>query len=341
MAGGDRGHIAVNVPSPVVPYVPNNIQQTGLGADMVSDGSIWQNFQKTSRLGAISSKSQSSLNGIQQIYLSKLSDKLSNDQINEPKPQHVPSHSTQTSSAADFSSFHEPNQTPKLKVEGDDYSIDEGYHETDRIDVPSLIEPYTVGQTPKRRPYSKISSKVDPNALIYSQKSAPYGEQFPSYVPPSIETLMGSTLNTQKRLAAGNNIVYGRGKVNKSKSIKEQVEVTKHDPVFTDEPRKINNVLAGSGFMGKDNEEYDYEDADYADYSEYDDDYESDFENSGDYYDLEGDTYLEKLNNKLRLVDDILNESNSDLVSEDGKTNLLPDLVKLWQQTVKDESELS
>merc|ERR1712020_745057 len=154
---------------------------------------------------------------------------------------------------------------------------------------------------------SKISSKVDPNALIYSQKSAPYGEQFPSYVPHSIETLMGSTLNTQKRLAAGNNIVYGRGKVHKSKPIKEEVEVT--NPISTGEPRKINNVLAGSGSMGKDNEEYDYEDTDYDDYGEYDDDYESD---------------LEKLNNKLRLVDDILNESTSDLISEDGKTNLLP-----------------
>ena len=334
MAGGDRGHIAVNVPSPVVPYVPNNIQQTGLGANMVSDGSIWQNFQKTSRLGAINSKSQNSLNGIQKIYLSKLSDKLSNDQINDAKPQHVPPRATQTASAADFSSFHEPNQTPKLKVEGDDYSIDEGYHETDRIDVPSLIEPYSAGRTPDRRPSSKMSSKVDPNALIYSQKSAPYGEQFPSYVPHSIETVMGSTLNTQKRLAAGNNIVYGRGKVHKSKPIKEQVEVT--NPVFTGEPRKINNVLAGSGLMGKDNEEYDYEDTDYDDYSEYDDDYEGDFENSGEYYDLESDTYLEQLNNKLRLVDDILNESTADLVSEDGKTNLLPDLVKMWQQTSKE-----
>ena len=97
MAGGDRGHIAVNVPSPVVPYVPNNIQQTGLGANMVSDGSIWQNFQKTSRLGAINSKPQNSLNGIQKIYLSKLSDKLSNDQINDAKPQHVPPRATQTS----------------------------------------------------------------------------------------------------------------------------------------------------------------------------------------------------------------------------------------------------
>ena len=331
MAGGDRGHIAVNVPSPVVPYVPNNIQQTGSGANMVSDGSIWQNFQKTSRLGAINSKSQNSLNGIQKIYLSKLSDKLSNDKIKDAKPQHVPARATQPSSAADFSSFHEPNQTPKLKVEGDDYSIDEGYHETDRIDVPSLIEPYAAGRTPKRRPSSKISSKVDPNALIYSQKSAPYGEQFPSYVPHSIETLMGSTLNTQKRLAAGNNIVYGRGKVHKSKPIKEEVEVT--NPISTGESRKINNVLAGSGSMGNNNEEYDYEDTDYDDYGEYDDDYESDFENSGDYYDLESDTYLEKLNNKLRLVDDILNESTSDLISEDGKTNLLPDLVKLWQQT--------
>ena len=51
--GGDRGHVVVNVPSPVVPYVPSLAQRkaNGGGNALLSDGSIWQNrLQQKSKL---------------------------------------------------------------------------------------------------------------------------------------------------------------------------------------------------------------------------------------------------------------------------------------------------
>ena len=72
----------------------------------------------------------------------------------------------------------------------------------------------------------------------------------------------------------------------------------------------------------------------YDDYSEYDDEYS---ESSGDYGEIYDDKYLESLNKKLKLVDEILNESSSDNLSKSGKEDLLPDLVKLWQETMKRE----
>ena len=255
------------------------------------------------------------------------------------------------SSAADFSAFEETNKGPILKVQGDDYSYDDGYQETDRIDVPSLIDPYVAGPRPVKntiaigsiggpeypnsnsennRGTSSMKTRIDPTALIYSSKTAPYGQQFPSYVPHSIETLVGSTLNTEKQLSAGNNIVYGRGKIDTSDDI-HQVEDEKIDYDY-DAPNRANNIK--NIFAKKKSFDDVLEEEYYDDYSEYDDEYS---ESSGDYGEIYDDKYLESLNKKLKLVDEILNESSSDNLSKSGKEDLLPDLVKLWQETMKRE----
>ena len=68
------------------------------------------------------------------------------------------------SSSADFNSFGESGTDSTDQ----DYEYDLGYIETDRID-------------PKQ---------IDPNAVIYSANSAPYGEQYPSYLPKSMATMV-------------------------------------------------------------------------------------------------------------------------------------------------------
>lgn len=70
------------------------------------------------------------------------------------------------SSSADFNSFGESGTD--LSSADQDYEYDLGYIETDRID-------------PKQ---------IDPNAVIYSANSAPYGEQYPSYLPKSMATMV-------------------------------------------------------------------------------------------------------------------------------------------------------
>ena len=70
------------------------------------------------------------------------------------------------SSSADFNSFGESGTD--LSSIDQDYEYDLGYIETDRID-------------PKQ---------IDPNAVIYSANSAPYGEQYPSYLPKSMATMV-------------------------------------------------------------------------------------------------------------------------------------------------------
>ena len=72
------------------------------------------------------------------------------------------------SSSADFNSFGESGTD--LSSTDQDYEYDLGYIETDRID-------------PKQ---------IDPNAVIYSANSAPYGEQYPSYLPKSMATMVSN-----------------------------------------------------------------------------------------------------------------------------------------------------
>ena len=93
--------------------------------------------------------------------------------------------------------------------------------------------------------------------------------------------------------------------------------------------------MTNSKSFEKDTEESEY---DY-DYSEYDDEY-NEFEEGGENYEDEmyNDKYLESLNKKLQLVDEILNKSSPDNNMLKGeKDDLLPDLVKLWNESKKRE----
>ena len=331
--GGDRGHVAVNVPSSVVPYAPvyaptqNDINDRGL----VSDSSIWQKFQRNSNRRVSNPNSKTSEVNVQTTFsynpsldhldmaLTEQNSFLRNDNLKHKPSDYVNNGNQKTpirqtssqASTADFSAFKDTNMQPKLKVEGDDYSYDEGYHETDRIDIPSLI---------------------DPNALIYSSNSAPYGQQYPSYVPHSIETLMGSSLNTKKHLSAGNNVVYGRGKIAVPENTTEDANTLLSSSASSG---RKNVFMTNSKSFEKDTEESEY---DY-DYSEYDDEY-NEFEEGGENYEDEmyNDKYLESLNKKLQLVDEILNRSSPDNNMLQGeKDDLLPDLVKLWNESKKRE----
>ena len=330
MEGGDRGHIAVNVPSPVVPYVPNQALEQ---SDIFSDGSLWQKLQQTSGLAKNPQRpvnqvlsSQSNIQGITSTYdFSHSKVDQSNLITSSLNPQQPSSHHSNiqnqktvakisdVTSAADFSSFKDTNQPPLLKVQGNDFSEDEGFHETDRIDVPSLI---------------------DPNALIYSSNSAPYGEQFPSYIPDSIATVVGSTLNTDKQLSSGNNIVYGRGKVSASKKDNAETRDLKKNTKTSSKLSNLKNVFMKPNSYEDVTGEDEYYDEDYDDYDDML--YSDNFEHSGDDYidDLyEDDKYLQSLNRKLKLVDQILKESESENLSQTVKDDdRLTELVNLWEK---------
>lgn len=111
------------------------------------------------------------------------SSRVSNSEPPKPPAAAVRPHTKPSS--ADFSAF---GTTTESYDPSDDYYYDEGFVETDRIDPP----------------------QIDPNALIYSAKSAPYGEQFPSYLPKTMETRIGTSTDSQKSFETGDNVVYGK-----------------------------------------------------------------------------------------------------------------------------------
>ena len=360
----------VNVPSPVVPYAPTHIQRHGLNDEVVSDSSIWQKFQQTHSLRVNEPHYQTSniqaqttqpdkilyysSNGVQPVNYSTMPNATSQHTttpsftIENKKVR--PNENPFQSPAADFSSFKTTMQKPNLKIENGDYEYDEGYEETDRIDVPSLIDPYVVGSSVNKQRVSvgivgnpeypnrnrknnlrfpSIKSKIDPNALVYSSKTAPYGQQFPSYVPHSIETLVGSTLNTEKQLSAGNNIVYGRGKVVKSKEGIEQSRNLNDKHEILKKSSDTRNIFMTNDSFEKEigeKEYYDY-DSEYYEYIEP--------EGSGDYDDIYNEKDIDNLKKQLVLFDKILNDPSSETLSKDAKDDMLPDLVKLWKETMK------
>ena len=130
--------------------------------------------------------------------------------------------------SADFNSFADSN----LDSYADDYQYDVGFVETDRIDV-----------QPSRQ------ANMDPSAILYSQQAAPYGEQFPSYFPKTMETRVGSADSLSKTLVAGDSVVYGKMQSG------------------------ISNSGSPSSSSGDDYYLYDYEDEFY-----YDDDYDESVE---------------------------------------------------------------
>ena len=151
---------------------------------------------------------------------------------------------TSSSSSADFSSFGAGTHSGSSTATND-YEYDMGYIETDRID------------------------QIDPNAVLYSANSAPYGEQYPSYLPKSMATMVGTmkSQDSSKTFVTGDNVVYGK--------FPEGAEATKDINIYDDDTA----------------DEYYYED----EFEYYDDDY--------DYYDSKEDD-LKELKAQLGVLSD-------------------------------------
>ena len=169
-SGGDRGVMPVNVPAPVVPYVPSSAKTSSISRTQPKP----------------TSKATSTVIKANNLEKRKLRE-------NESQDSSSLSSATPTSAAAsaDFNSFSE--RSDEGKDDYYDYEYDAGYKETDRIDV----------QTPL---------VIDPNALVYSQHSAPYGQQFPSYVSDSIHTMVGTLGqdSSSKNFMTNDHVVYGK-----------------------------------------------------------------------------------------------------------------------------------
>ena len=152
--------IPVNVPAPVVPYVPSSAKMGTLPTMLKAQS------KPTSKATSIIKP-----NNLEKRKLSASS-------------------SVATPASADFNSFSERTDDGQDYY---DYEYDAGYKETDRIDV----------QTPL---------VIDPNALVYSQQSAPYGEQYPSYVSDSIHTMVGTLGQdtSSKNFMTNDHVVYGK-----------------------------------------------------------------------------------------------------------------------------------
>ena len=109
------------------------------------------------------------------------------------QPQPTKISERRLTSSADFNSFAETEDDSGARSDDYDYAYDHGFVETDRIDV----------QSP--------SMTIDPNALVYRQNSRNYGEQYPSYVAKTIQTMVGTMGNkdSSKSFGTGDNVVYG------------------------------------------------------------------------------------------------------------------------------------
>merc|ERR1719273_1460141 len=168
-SGGDRGVMPVNVPAPVVPYVPSSAKTSSISRTQPKP----------------TSKATSTIIKASNLEKRKLRE-------NESQDSSSLSSATPTSAAAsaDFNSFSERSDDGQDDYY--DYEYDAGYKETDRIDI----------QTPL---------VIDPNALVYSQHSAPYGQQFPSYVSDSIHTMVGTLgQDSSKTFVTNDHVVYGK-----------------------------------------------------------------------------------------------------------------------------------
>ena len=157
------------------------------------------------------------------------------------KPPKKPQITTTTkiskkSSSADFDSF-----TEKESNLNDDYVYDLGYVETDRIDIDQPMANVDKNLDP---------SRIDPHALLYSANSRPYGEQFPSYLPKTISTMVG-TMNSDdlsKTFGTGDSVVYGK--------FPEGAQATKDLNIYSDDKIDRSNERMDDDEYYEDNFEY-------------------------------------------------------------------------------------
>ena len=224
---GDRGNIVVPVPAPVVPYVPNLVTPSS-DMDPVTVGNKEQNLME-----AIWPEHGQYGEDINSIWPSHSMN------VNPSKPVVRRKQSNSNSgSSADFSDF----ELLEKEKEVDNRPVIESYVETDRIDVPNkpLIFDLTVGATMGGGSSSKDGGyriavgsvgdpepayvdqiDMDPNSLAYNLQSAPYGQQYPSFVPDTLSTTLGTDNGPVKQFDVGSDVVYGSGSVGGDVSLDE------------------------------------------------------------------------------------------------------------------------
>ena len=168
----------VNVPAPVVPYVPSSAR-TGMLTPAAPTTISRAQPKPTSKATSI-------------IKPNNLEKRKSSSSTAATIAASTPATAAAAAASADFNSFFERSKYDDGQ-DYYDYEYDAGYKETDRIDV----------QTPL---------VIDPNALVYSQHSAPYGQQFPSYVSDSIHTMVGTLGqdSSSKNFMTNDHVVYGK-----------------------------------------------------------------------------------------------------------------------------------
>jgi len=143
----------------------------------------------------------------------------------------------------DFNAFSTVSTTDHLS----DAVTEESYlsfEETDRIDIPDQLLP---GAEVKSSPASnrlevavasisepEFPYKVDPQAVLFNKVSAPYGQQFPSFVPESMQTMIGTPGGGLKNFATGNDVVYGKFHSNGNNGSSSTDEILEPEDVYDD-----------------------------------------------------------------------------------------------------------
>lgn len=205
---GDRGNLAVRVPAPVVPYVP-----------------------PTPGLYGVTPLPQAEEPHLDYDY------DYTTTEIEEQDQQVVVD---KEASSADFDEFQTVKSSKRKRPRRPQLKE---FRETDRIDAPTHVASKssgnpgdhfvfdvgaTMGAGSRKSPssasvpvhrfgvgtssaaeaaYPADLSSIDPNALLYTKHSKPYGKQYPSYVPNTIETRLSS--DTVRNLPVDEDIVYG------------------------------------------------------------------------------------------------------------------------------------
>ena len=171
-SGIDRGGVKVNVPAPVVPYVPP-VSKAQHNYNVMGTDRILKHDEPMAATVTLKPRNYSNSPTKATAFIGPVKG------------------SGLSESSADFSAF----ATTEKDTFDEDYVYDAGYQEEDRIDV----------QQP-------MPTMIDPNALIYSQQSAPYGHQFPSYIPDTIQTLVGTlgTSDSSKTFSTDKHVIYGK-----------------------------------------------------------------------------------------------------------------------------------
>ena len=264
--------MSIRVPSPVVPYVPASQTLPEIPADIPAQnpGAVEKTVpdELTERMDdeyddypSYYEYEDEEYNGPIDSVPQSGSDLLS-AAIQPPKVKSL--------SSADFDDFvelkdadEEAEKRRRRKEERERRKKIEAYTETDRIDDPNqpLVFDLKVGasmgggqaqgqgQTGGKiriavgsvggpEPAYAPDLRIDPLSVTYTANSKPYGQQYPSYVPSSLVTTLGTEVDGEKRFAVGSDVVYGRadaGSTGRAEGVLGEVEVEYYDDLLAGE----------------------------------------------------------------------------------------------------------